>query len=443
MERKDYMKKLSIIKKFTLYGILFGLTFPAGAFLYVCCIENTSILVAQQTRPLLWMIELAPFVLGVAGYLLGKLSANSMDQQQRRMDYVLKKMNVGIWKWDIEKNILKWDDSLYDLYGVNKNNFEGAYDAWEKTLHPDYKESAVKELEDALAGIKEFDATFAILNSKNETQYIGARAKIERKKDGTPYYMYGINFDKTKEYLISKELEEEKVKMLQASKLATLGEMSAGIAHEIKNPLAIIQMSSTIIDKKKDNHEILSKRVSEIQVAVRRITKIIDGLRKFAGKNESIIKESHNVKTILDECLKLSEVRCKTNHIDLRSNEFCDHNISCDDVQIEQILLNLINNAIDANESIESPWIEVSCLCEEKYVSFIVRDSGVGIDSEILEKLFNPFFTTKVGNKGTGLGLSISQSIAKEHDGSLEYKLIDGHTAFVLTIPMLESKAAS
>ncbi|MDA8792127.1 ATP-binding protein [Bacteriovoracaceae bacterium] len=109
-------------------------------------------------------------------------------------------------------------------------------------------------------------------------------------------------------------------------------------------------------------------------------------------------------------------------------------------MQIEQILINLIVNAIDQNQEKKDSWVKVFYKKEGDFVNLIVQDSGKGIIQDDLTKIFNPFYTTKEIGKGTGLGLSISRGIARDHGGDLNYKLIEGHTAFILSLPLKQTE---
>ncbi|MFN9067567.1 MAG: sensor histidine kinase, partial [Bdellovibrionales bacterium] len=112
-----------------------------------------------------------------------------------------------------------------------------------------------------------------------------------------------------------------------------------------------------------------------------------------------------------------------------------DLEIYADEVQIDQIVINIINNAIDAYSKTKDAWVKVNAELDSEYIKIIVQDSGHGIEKTTLEKLFVPFFTTKPPGKGTGLGLSIAKGIAKDHGGDLFYEKLDGHTTFILKIP--------
>lgn len=137
-------------------------------------------------------------------------------------DLILKNTKVGIWKLNLQTNELIWDDSMYRLFDVDKEKFSGAYDAWVNTLAPDYKEQATAEINEAIAGGKKFDTTFAIKTSEGKRRYIGARAEIERDEQGRPLMMTGINWDKTEEFIAQeKSKREEKARLNQLNTMMT------------------------------------------------------------------------------------------------------------------------------------------------------------------------------------------------------------------------------
>lgn len=231
------------------------------------------------------------------------------------------------------------------------------------------------------------------------------------------------------------QLEQERLKLIQSSKLATLGEMAAGVAHEINNPLAIISGCSSIIAKENTSQNAKENNVIKIKRSIQRITKIVNGLRKFSRTTDEANIEEVSMKKLISESIELTLAKSKRHLVPVKSIIKKDINLIIDEIQIEQIIVNLIGNAIDENSGKDNAWVEIDSRQTEKYEQIIIRDSGKGIEENILEKLFNPFFTTKAVGKGTGLGLSISKGIAIEHGGELEYEFINGHTSFVLSIP--------
>lgn len=243
-----------------------------------------------------------------------------------------------------------------------------------------------------------------------------------------------ITRDMSKEKNLQKNVELEKTKMLQASKLATLGEMAAGIAHEINNPLSVIEASVGLL-KRGNLDPGYVRKIDMISRSVDRISRIVKGLRKFSRGSEGINKSAFSSKSLIEDCFALLAGKAMSCRVQLIDTSEKETKIYADEVQVEQIVVNLINNSIDANSKVENAWVKTWTESELGYLKIVVQDSGDGIDEATVEKLFNPFFTTKPAGSGTGLGLSIAKGIANDHDGDLYYEKIGGHTAFVLKIP--------
>jgi PAS domain S-box-containing protein len=280
------------------------------------------------------------------------------------------------------------------------------------------------------------------LTSPNETVHI---PKIGRRflhttklilsdHSGHPRYLLGISADIT-------DIKDAQLKLLNSSKMSSLGEMAAGIAHEINNPLAVVRSRSQLIrnnikNGQNDLEYILSsaEKIDEITV---RISKVISGLRAFArdGKDDPFIKTSFHV--VISDALELCQSRLKSNGVELRLQTELDPSltIECRPVQVTQIILNLLNNAFDAIRDLEEKWVDLSAKEFTDYIELSVTDAGHGIPSEIAEKIMHPFFTTKEAGKGTGLGLSISKGMAESHGGSLTLDKDCKNTRFELRLP--------
>jgi len=147
--------------------------------------------------------------------------------------FILEALGIGLWKFNPISQELFWDKGMYDLYEVSAVDTSSHLKDWENSLSGESKIRMERELQLALSGEKEFITSFEIATKSQERKYIAARGKVYRDEHGAPTMMYGINYDRTKEEKIASELEFEKLKSIRNAKLATLGEMSAGIAHEI------------------------------------------------------------------------------------------------------------------------------------------------------------------------------------------------------------------
>lgn len=251
-------------------------------------------------------------------------------------------------------------------------------------------------------------------------------------------YMF-IAHDKTNEVQIMEELEEERIKTLQSSKLAAIGEMAGGIAHEINNPLAIIHGYASNMKTMIENNDLDSSKqlVNKIFNTTDRIAKIVKSLKTFSRSSEHDSFQSVNFIEIMYDTLTFCYEKLKRNNIDLiieKPSETCM--VLCRQVEIAQVFLNLVNNACDALELSDKKILNIKInYLNESELKVSVIDTGSGIDHTIKDKILNPFFTTKEVGKGTGLGLSISKKIIDSHNGVLNFKSKPGHTEFYFTLP--------
>lgn len=240
-------------------------------------------------------------------------------------------------------------------------------------------------------------------------------------------------------------INAQQLKMINISKMSSLGEMAAGVAHEINNPLMITR---GYLDKiQKTIHNDLEK-YSEISVSVEkaisgvlRVAKIVAGLRSFARNGNNDPMASVDLDKILSETLEMCIERFKHGEIALHTSNEIKTKILCRESQISQVFLNLLNNAFDAVAEIDVKDKWVKLLVEEDKIGsgkIIIRiiDCGNGIPEEVAKKVLEPFFTTKETGKGTGLGLSISVGIIEDHNGKLYLDTKHPNTCFVIELPI-------
>lgn len=242
-----------------------------------------------------------------------------------------------------------------------------------------------------------------------------------------------------------RELQETRRKLVQSDKLALLGEMLSGVAHEINNPLAAIMGYSELLLGEKSLSERHHEMLRKIVLCVDRSRKIVHGLLSFARKTE-LKKESVTINSIIDKVLEHRDYDFAFNNIEIvKDYEPNEPVVVVDLNQIEQVFLNLINNAFDAMVGRDVRGrLEIRTRSLQNSVMQIeFTDNGRGIRDSDRPKVFEPFFTTKEVGKGTGLGLSISYGIIKEHGGNLylDEHYVDG-TKFVITLPIVCAQPA-
>jgi len=252
---------------------------------------------------------------------------------------------------------------------------------------------------------------------------------------------------------ITQRLETEQ-QLIQASKMATLGEMATGVAHELNQPLAVIKTASRFFMKKvnkreKIDDEILSTMSEEIDSHVDRAARIINHMRQFGRKADPKLEEIQ-INDVLEKSLEIfsQQLVVRGIEVDWQIEENLPL-IMADAGRLEQVFINLLINARDAIEEkweLKSPQkgdkkITLKSRSEGERVFVEVQDTGGGVAGSIIDKVFEPFFTTKDAGKGTGLGLSISYRIVHDLGGSIKVVSWEGEGArFIITFPSAPGK---
>jgi histidine kinase len=251
---------------------------------------------------------------------------------------------------------------------------------------------------------------------------------------------------------ITKRLEAEQ-QLIQASKMATLGEMATGVAHELNQPLSVIKTASRFFIKKVRNQEpipehIISTLAEEIDGHVDRASKIINHMREFGRKSDKRL-DPISVNEVLAKTSEIFSQQLKARGIDLVW-DLADPlpPVRADANRLEQVFINLLINARDAiEEKVQDhphhkgeKKIYLTSRRRDGFVQVEVRDTGKGIPRALIGKIFEPFFTTKEVGKGTGLGLSISYQIVQDFGGTIRAQSREGEgSAFIIRFPAITS----
>ncbi|TYQ15615.1 UNVERIFIED_CONTAM: PAS domain S-box-containing protein [Acetivibrio alkalicellulosi] len=284
-------------------------------------------------------------------------------------------------------------------------------------------------------------------------------AGIQRKRLVEEIQDYADNLEKMVK-IRTDQLREKDAQLIQSGKLATLGEMATGIAHEINQPLGGISLitQGLILAKVRNklNDKLFFEKLNAIIEQIERINKIIGHLRTFARQSDHTKKEIYITKPLLDVFKLIGEQLTKkaiTIELDLEDNlqpVFADHN------KLEQVFLNIIGNAKDAILDLEklgaqlktgderAKWLDsfkkkiiIRGYCDKENVIIEIIDNGIGISKPVIQKIFEPFFTTKEVGKGTGLGLSITYGIIREFDGTIDIESEEMKgSKFIIKLPI-------
>lgn len=241
---------------------------------------------------------------------------------------------------------------------------------------------------------------------------------------------------------LKEEIGKQKNLLLESAKFQSLGQMASNLAHDINNPLFTIQgklhqirnlFSHDELDLDKCDHII-----EEVEGTILKLSQIVKGVSTFARQGHSDQMVSVSAEELIRGMVLIASDRIVQAGITFDLKVTDGTRVICYPSYVSQVLINLLNNAIDALEQVEVKIIQIEAFATDKWVEIHIKDSGQGVPVEIQSKIFDSFFTTKKLGKGTGLGLSISKGLVETHEGILKYQRKDNMTDFTVYLPTYE-----
>ncbi len=370
-----------------------------------------------------------------------KIALKQLQDSEKSFHTIFDHSPIGIIQLNSKLQFVSVNEAFFNFLGYTESELRNKIVV--DFLHPDELESA----SEALTHLLNSDQ----LLTRRKRRYIHKSGKIVLglattrlvEVNSDEYYFISVIEDITEIQENEEKLKLTQSKLISATKMALLGEMAGGIAHEINNPLAIIDGKASLLLKKLNKKELdltsFTFDLNVIRETIVRISKIIKGLKTFSRSSENDPMEVKQLLKIIEETFALCHEKFKISGIKLTLNCNPTYMINCRSAEISQVLMNLLSNAYDAIQGKEEKWITVNVVEDAKLIKVSVTDSGNGISPSLLDKIMIPFFTTKGVGVGTGLGLSISKGIAESHQGTLNYNSTVKNTCFVLELPKVES----
>lgn len=361
----------------------------------------------------------------------------------KQLDKVLSILNemgsiakIGGWELDVSSGELTWTDETFRILEVEKRkNQKPNLPEGLELFTDEYKPIMKEAVERAMTLGEPYSLEVQAKTAKGNVLWVFTNGKPNY-KDGKIVSLSGTIQDIDDVKKTREKYEAERLKSIHNAKLASLGELSAGIAHEINNPLSIITGSVEVMRKYIDQPEKIKSLLENIERSSYRISRIVQSLKKFSRTDSIPEFSQYKLGRIITESILLLEARIKRADILLEKNIRNDSDILCDEVEIEQVIVNLINNSIDAIQDLPIRKIDIELNREDDWLLLKISDSGPGIPAEIRDKIFDPFFTTKEHGKGTGLGLSITRGILENHGATISIESDCATTCFLLKFPV-------
>jgi len=376
-----------------------------------------------------------------------KKAQKELKESEERYRTIIEAFPDIIMISDINGNIIFANETFEKITGVRPEDYKNL--SRKAHIHPDDISLVRYEIQQLInsnktrTGIIEnrfidtngklhwFSGIISKLTLNNEislqtiTRDITEKKLIEEELEQYRTNLETIVKKRTKELEIAmQELREAQNKLIHSEKMASLGVLAAGIAHEINNPLNFIQggisgLEAYIKETLPEHIDETEPLIKAIQEGIHRSAEIVQSLNRYSRKEE-FPRTTCNIHTIIDSCLVMVNNQTK-NRITIEKDYYVnDLNILCNEGQIHQAFLNIIVNAIHSIENKGSIKISTQELNNQACV--IISDTGTGISKENILRITDPFFTTKPAGKGTGLGLSITYNIISEHNGSIQFE---------------------
>ena len=343
----------------------------------------------------------------------------------------------GFKDWSVEFT----DNKVGALTGYSSEEFNSKKLKWSDLILKEDIESARASFIRALKTHDSYAREYRVKTRAGEILWIQDRGQIIYDKKGDVKYITGTFFDISDRRKVEEALKKRSEQLIQARKLASLGVLTSGVAHELNNPLNNISTSIQIVleELEEDNIEFKRNLLLESEKEVERARDIVRSLLEFS-RVKSLSFERVQFLNLVKKAISLIKGELPP-EIRIHMNIPEDIEVNLDPKRIKQVLRNLILNSVQAMT--EGSVITISAWegmeDDAKMLYFQVQDTGHGISKQDIDKIFDPFFTTKDVGIGTGLGLSISHSIIEQHEGRIDVESIPGEkTKFTVILPSKE-----
>lgn len=397
---------------------------------------------AQEEIPCEWKIIPLPDNLNYL--VLGSDARPSLKIQTQlwELEETKEIAKIGSWSYSLIDDFVTLSDNAFELIQVTKtSNGQIPSSSFFSTFRSSNPEDNLKNL--LLKSTKlssQFSGEYLIISRTSKQGWVQINATPVFNKQRKLLSFRGIICDITEKRKAALEIESLKNIAENSARLAAIGEMASAIAHEINNPLSVICARTALLLDDPDQFDYSRENVinftKKIDQTADRINRIVKSMRYVSRDASNDLYENAQVSELITQTVELCSNRFSTTKVELRAPTQVSSTlqIQCRPSQIAQVLSNLLSNARDAVENLSQRWVEIQVKDIGDAVELRILDSGKGIPPEFLEKIFDPYFTTKGIGKGTGLGLSISSRIVKEHGGTIYVDKSAQHTCFVLKL---------
>lgn len=382
-----------------------------------------------------------------------KTVEEKLRESEARLQLSQQAARVGTWEWNLETGETIWSDGIWLLIGLKPGEIESNYENWAKFINPEDVKSMEDALQRAIKGTEVLNSEFRIITNDGRILWLASKGRVIRNEEGKAERLLGVNIDITERKQAEEDLRKSEEKLRQAQKLESIGRLAGGIAHDFNNMLTAINGYSDLSLRRLPADNPVRGYIEEIKKAGERSAALTHQLLAFS-RRQILQPKVLNINQVLSETTVMLQ-RLIGEDIHLVSALSSDiGQIEADPGQISQVIMNLVVNSRDAMPSggiitieTENVYLDEEFVNQNPdvkigdYVLLAVSDTGSGIKQDMLELIFEPFYTTKEIGKGTGLGLATVYGIVKQSGGCINVKsTVNKGTTFEIYLPRIEQK---
>ena len=360
----------------------------------------------------------------------------------QRLALATQAARMGIWDWNVQTDDLVWDDTMFELYGIDRASFDGTFAAWGRIVHPDDLDEGVAMVQRSLTEDAPFDITFRIVRpTDGAIRTMRGVGRVVRDERGRALRMVGVNWDETEEKLVQQQLRAAKEAAEAADRAKS--EFLAMMSHEIRTPMNAVVGFTSLLRRSalgSEQRQFVEMIESSCETLLALINDILDFSRIESGRLE-FEPEAVSPRAIVHEVVEQFRPRAREKRLELAVAVDGDvpARIVSDAVRVRQVLFNLIGNATKFTEE-GSVTVHVAGDLEPGGIVVTVLDTGIGIGGEQLARLFRPFTQADSSTSrrfgGSGLGLAISKRLVEALGGRIEVESQIGEgSAFRVVLP--------
>jgi len=366
----------------------------------------------------------------------------ALAESEMKCQLLLKNLPTIVYRGFKDWTVEFADDKVELLTGYSREEFNLKKLKWSDLILKEDIESAKESFIEALKNHDSYDREYRVKTRSGDILWIQDRGQITYDQKGDVKYIIGTFFDISDRKKVAEELKKQSDQLIQARKLASLGVLTAGVAHELNNPLNNISTSIQILleELEEDNIEHQRNLLVGAEKEIERAQDIVKALLEFS-REKSLNLKRVQFKYFVEKTISLIKGQLPS-EIRINMNVPEDIEANLDPKRIQQVLINFILNGVQAMTGGGSITIKAWEGMEDdaKMLYCQVQDTGHGISKHDFDKIFDPFFTTKDVGRGLGLGLSISHSVIEQHGGRIDVESVPGKTTtFTVILPLDEN----